>query len=66
MACACRSLDDYVSHVVELTNMSCLTDRSAFSSGGSNFLSVNMCARSIFKEDALMNVSVEKNKGTQV
>ncbi len=42
------------------TNMACLTPDAALS-GDCDFLSANLCARSLFGEDALANLSIEKN-----
>lgn len=45
--------------LMKITNMSCLTpDRGL--SGDCQFLSANLYARSVFGEDALANLSVEK------
>ncbi|CAG8443026.1 1048_t:CDS:10 [Acaulospora colombiana] len=52
-------LRDYLSHIMKSTNMSCLTPENALS-GDCGFLSANMYARSIFGEDALANISIEK------
>ncbi|CAG8560860.1 19811_t:CDS:10 [Cetraspora pellucida] len=52
-------LREYLSHIMKSTNMSCLTPETALS-GNCGFLSANMYARSIFGEDALANLSVEK------
>jgi coatomer subunit beta len=41
------------------TNMACLTPEGALS-GDCDFLSANLYARSLFGEDALANLSVEK------
>ena len=41
-----------------ITNMNCLTPSKAIG-GECNFLAANLYARSIFGEDALINVSVE-------
>lgn len=54
-----QDLEEYVQHVTDLANMNCLTERGLLS-GGCDFLAVNLYARSIFGEDALVNVSVEK------
>ncbi|CAG8727462.1 652_t:CDS:10, partial [Dentiscutata erythropus] len=53
------NLREYLSHIMKSTNMSCLTPETALS-GNCGFLSANMYARSIFGEDALANLSVEK------
>lgn len=42
------------------TNMACLTPLAALS-GQCGFLSANLHARSLFGEDALANLSIEKN-----
>ncbi|CAG8609113.1 5715_t:CDS:2, partial [Scutellospora calospora] len=52
-------LREYLSHIMKSTNMSCLTPETALS-GNCGFLSANMYARSIFGEDALANLSIEK------
>lgn len=52
-------LNEFLDHVVKNTNMSCLTPTSALG-GKSSFLAANLYAKSIFGEDALVNVSVEK------
>lgn len=53
---------EYLAHIVEITNMNCLTPQSALA-GDCNFLSANLYARSVFGEDALINVSVEAANG---
>jgi coatomer subunit beta len=56
------SIDDvttFLQHVVENTNMKCMTPTSALG-GDCNFLAANLYAKSIFGEDALVNVSIEK------
>ncbi|CCM03790.1 uncharacterized protein FIBRA_05938 [Fibroporia radiculosa] len=50
---------EYLRHVMKATNMSCLTPEGAVS-GDCDFLSANMYARSLFGEDALANLSVER------
>ena len=52
-------LNDYLEHLLSSTNMQCLTPKQALT-GGCGFLAANLYARSIFGEDALANVSVEK------
>ena len=52
---------EYLDHVVKSTNMKCLTPESALD-GECGFLAANLYARSVFGEDALVNVSVEKDK----
>mmetsp|Transcript_9797 Transcript_9797/g.24867 ORF Transcript_9797/g.24867 Transcript_9797/m.24867 type:complete len:981 (-) Transcript_9797:768-3710(-) len=56
---AMLDLGDFLEHIVRTTNMTCLTPRSALG-GESSFLAANLYAKSIFGEDALVNVSVEK------
>ena len=56
----------YLEHIMKSTNMACLTPKSALS-GNSAILAANLYARSIFGEDALANISVEKqSSGTLV
>ncbi|KAF9267267.1 coatomer protein [Marasmius fiardii PR-910] len=50
---------EYLQHVMKATNMSCLTPDGALS-GECDFLSANMYARSLFGEDALANLSIER------
>ena len=52
-------LNDYLEHLLTSTNMNCLTPKQALT-GGCGFLAANLYARSIFGEDALANVSIEK------
>jgi len=55
-------LNEFLDHIIRHTNMTCLTapgDTGA-SIAGSNFLAANLYARSVFSEDALVNVSVER------
>ena len=51
-------VDEFLDHIIASTNMSCLTPR--FAKGQSSFLAANLYAKSVFGEDALVNVSVEK------
>jgi len=55
----------FLEHVVKSTNMKCLTPASALE-GESGFLAANLYAKSIFGEDALVNVSVEKRAGGSI
>ncbi|KAL6996135.1 hypothetical protein U1Q18_006273 [Sarracenia purpurea var. burkii] len=50
---------DFLNHIIKSTNMKCLTPLSALE-GECGFLAANLYAKSIFGEDALVNVSVEK------
>ncbi|KAI0323051.1 coatomer beta subunit [Amylostereum chailletii] len=52
---------DYLKHIMTSTNMSCLTPEGAMS-GDCDFLSANMYARSLFGEDALANLSIERTE----
>eukprot|EP00474_Spongospora_subterranea_P001371 CRZ01829.1 hypothetical protein [Spongospora subterranea] len=56
-----RELESYIQHIVETTNMKCLTDRGD-ELQGCDFLAVNLYAKSIFGEDALLNISIEKQE----
>lgn len=55
-----RSLNAFLEHIVASTNMQCLTPNTSLE-GDSGFLAANLYAKSIFGEDALVNVSVEQN-----
>lgn len=52
-------LHEYLKHLLKSTNMKCLTPEKALS-GQCGFMAANMYARSIFGEDALANLSIEK------
>uniref|UniRef100_A0A8C7S5N9 Coatomer subunit beta n=1 Tax=Oncorhynchus mykiss TaxID=8022 RepID=A0A8C7S5N9_ONCMY len=52
-------LNEYLHHILSSTNMKCLTPEKALS-GFCGFMAANLYARSIFGEDALANVSIEK------
>eukprot|EP00633_Aureoumbra_lagunensis_P001027 CAMPEP_0197302578 /NCGR_PEP_ID=MMETSP0890-20130614/51137_1 /TAXON_ID=44058 ORGANISM="Aureoumbra lagunensis, Strain CCMP1510" /NCGR_SAMPLE_ID=MMETSP0890 /ASSEMBLY_ACC=CAM_ASM_000533 /LENGTH=193 /DNA_ID=CAMNT_0042782215 /DNA_START=2403 /DNA_END=2984 /DNA_ORIENTATION=- len=56
-----QSLEIFLQHIVNATNMRCLTPRSSLT-GSSTFLAANLYAKSIFGEDALVNVSMEKKE----
>ncbi|EJD48341.1 coatomer beta subunit [Auricularia subglabra TFB-10046 SS5] len=49
----------YLAHIMKCTNMNCLTPDAALE-GDCDFLSANMYARSLFGEDALANLSIER------
>mmetsp|Transcript_31623 Transcript_31623/g.46664 ORF Transcript_31623/g.46664 Transcript_31623/m.46664 type:complete len:973 (-) Transcript_31623:59-2977(-) len=51
-------LIEFLKHIVKSTNMCCLTPHDEEEKG--SFLAANLYARSVFGEDALVNVSVEK------
>uniref|UniRef100_A0A5B6YY95 Coatomer subunit beta n=1 Tax=Davidia involucrata TaxID=16924 RepID=A0A5B6YY95_DAVIN len=50
---------EFLNHIIMSTNMKCLTPPSALE-GECGFLAVNLYAKSVFGEDALVNVSIEK------
>ncbi|CAI9097606.1 OLC1v1034077C1 [Oldenlandia corymbosa var. corymbosa] len=50
---------EFLDHVIRSTNMKCLTAHSALE-GECGFLAANLYAKSVFGEDALVNVSIEK------
>lgn len=52
-------LREFLDRLMKVTNMSCLTPDASLS-GDCQFLSANLYARSVFGEDALANLSVEK------
>jgi coatomer subunit beta len=52
-------LHEYLKVLLKSTNMKCLTPEKALS-GQCGFMAANMYARSIFGEDALANLSIEK------
>ncbi|XP_065072384.1 coatomer subunit beta-like [Rhopilema esculentum] len=56
-------LREYLDHLVSSTNMKCLTPEKALS-GDCGFMAANFYARSIFGEDALANLSIEKPLGS--
>jgi coatomer subunit beta len=55
-------LHQYLQLLLKSTNMKCLTPDQALS-GECGFMAANMYARSIFGEDALANLSIEKPFG---
>ncbi|KAF2283552.1 hypothetical protein GH714_011962 [Hevea brasiliensis] len=50
---------EFLDHIMKSTNMKCLTAPSALD-GECGFLAANLYAKSVFGEDALVNVSIEK------
>lgn len=52
-------LHEYLRHLLKSTNLKCLTPEKALS-GQCGFMAANMYAKSIFGEDALANLSIEK------
>ena len=56
---------EFLEHVIKSTNMRCLTPPAALE-GDSGFLAANLYAKSIFGEDALVNVSIEKRSDGKI
>ncbi|KAL9109370.1 MAG: hypothetical protein Q9227_006000 [Pyrenula ochraceoflavens] len=56
-----KDLRTYLDNLMKSTNMSCLTPEASLK-GDCQFLSANLYARSVFGEDALANLSIEKNE----
>nr|GEU38690.1 coatomer subunit beta-1 [Tanacetum cinerariifolium] len=54
-----RDEKEFLDHIINSTNMKCLTPPSALE-GHCGFLAANLYAKSVFGEDALVNLSVEK------
>ncbi|KAL4790234.1 adaptin N terminal region-domain-containing protein [Aspergillus venezuelensis] len=54
-----KTLRDFLKQLMESTNMACLTPEASLT-GDCRFLSANLYARSVFGEDALANLSIEK------
>ncbi|KAL3881649.1 hypothetical protein ACJMK2_028061 [Sinanodonta woodiana] len=52
-------LHEFLQHVIKCTNMKCLTPEKALS-GDCGFMAANLYAKSIFGEDVLANLSIEK------
>ncbi|KAL6527054.1 hypothetical protein OROGR_016144 [Orobanche gracilis] len=52
---------EFLDHIIKSTNMKCLTAPSALE-GGCGFLAANLYAKSVFGEDALVNISIEKQE----
>ncbi|MBA0867612.1 hypothetical protein Goshw_001967 [Gossypium schwendimanii] len=50
---------EFLDHIIKSTNMKCLTAPSVLD-GECGFLAANLYAKSVFGEDALVNVSIEK------
>ena len=55
----------FLDHIVRTTNMRCLTPTSAMA-GECGFLAANLYARSIFGEDALANIGIEKQDNGRI
>ncbi|KAH8697348.1 putative coatomer subunit beta [Talaromyces proteolyticus] len=54
-----KDLREFLKQLMESTNMTCLTPDASLQ-GDCQFLSANLYARSVFGEDALANLSIEK------
>ena len=54
-----QDVSEYLTHIATITNMRCMTPESTLT-GNCQFLAANLYARSIFGEDALLNLSVER------
>jgi coatomer subunit beta len=54
-----KTLREFLKQLMESTNMACLTPDASLK-GDCRFLSANLYARSVFGEDALANLSIEK------
>ena len=52
-------LNEFLSNLIKSTNMKCLTPQRSLT-GHCGFLAANLYAKSIFGEDALVNLSIEK------
>lgn len=55
-----KSLREFLDGLMKATNMACLTPEASLE-GDCRFLSANLYARSVFGEDALANLSIEKD-----
>lgn len=60
-----EDVTEYLNHVAKITNMRCMTPESNMV-GDCQFLAANLYARSIFGEDALLNLSVERQPSGRV
>ncbi|CAN4118777.1 unnamed protein product [Withania somnifera] len=56
---------EFLDHIIKSTNMKCLTALSALE-GECGFLAANLYAKSVFGEDALVNVSIEKQEDSKL
>jgi len=56
---------EYLEHICKSTNMQCLTPKLA-REGNCGFLAANLYARSLFGEDALINISIEKQQDGKI
>merc|ERR1740130_1446285 len=56
---------EYLEHICKSTNMRCLTPKLG-REGSCGFLAANLYAKSLFGEDALLNVSVERQASGRI
>jgi len=56
---------EYLEHICNSTNMQCLTNKNA-REGNCGFLAANLYAKSLFGEDALINISIEKQQDGRI
>merc|ERR1712183_727091 len=56
-------LQEYLQHIMSIANMNCLTPMESLTDE-CQFLAANLYARSVFGEDALVNLSVERRAET--
>jgi coatomer subunit beta len=56
---------EYLEHICNSTNMHCLTPPNA-REGSCGFLAANLYAKSLFGEDALVNISIEKQQDGKI
>jgi len=56
-----ENAEEYLQHIIDITNMKCLTPTTNLSrmQSSGQFLAANLYAKSIFGEDALINLSIE-------
>jgi coatomer subunit beta len=57
--------DSFLEHIVATTHMTCLTPTSSLA-GDCGFIAANLYAKSIFGEDCLMNVSIERTSEKRI
>jgi coatomer subunit beta len=55
-------LKEFLEHITSCAHMTCLGDPFDNNAGATNFLAANLYAKSIFGEDALVNLSVERKE----
>jgi coatomer subunit beta len=55
------NVDQFLQRIIDSTNMKCLTPKSALE-GECGYVAANLYTRSVFGEDALVNLSVEKQE----